>query len=43
VVIRVTPVENRAVIDVRSRARAARDDMGTNARRVQAYIEAVMP
>ncbi len=36
--IRITPLGNRAVLDVRSKSRVGRGDMGTNARRVRDYI-----
>jgi uncharacterized protein (DUF1499 family) len=41
VVIRLTPVDGRTVIDVRSKSRVGRGDMGTNAKRVREYLQAV--
>jgi uncharacterized protein (DUF1499 family) len=41
VVIRVTPAGNRSIIDARSKSRVGRGDMGTNARRVREYLQAV--
>lgn len=38
IVIRITPLGNRAVLDVRSKSRVGEGDRGTNARRVRAYI-----
>ena len=41
VVIRLTPVGDRTVLDVRSVSRVGRGDVGTNAKRVRAYLEKV--
>ncbi|HUE95172.1 MAG TPA: DUF1499 domain-containing protein [Longimicrobiaceae bacterium] len=41
VVIRLTPVEGRTVVDVRSKSRVGRSDLGVNARRIRAYLQAV--
>jgi uncharacterized protein (DUF1499 family) len=41
VVVRLTPVNGRTVVDVRSKSRVGRGDMGTNARRVRNYLQAV--
>ncbi len=41
VVVRLTPLEQRTVVDVRSKSRERNSDMGTNARRVRAFLEAV--
>jgi uncharacterized protein (DUF1499 family) len=38
VVIRVTPSANGSRIDVRSLSRVGKGDLGTNARRVRAYL-----
>lgn len=38
VVVRLTPLDGRTVLDVRSKSRIGRGDMGTNARRVREYI-----
>lgn len=42
VVIRLTPLDGRTVLDVRSKSRIGRGDMGTNARRVREYIAGVV-
>lgn len=42
IVIRITPLGNRAVLDVRSKSRVGEGDRGTNARRVRDYIADVM-
>ena len=39
VVIRVTPVEGRSRVDVRSLSRVGGSDVGTNARRIRTFIE----
>lgn len=39
VVIRLTPVDGRTVVDVRSKSRVGRSDVGANARRIRGYIE----
>lgn len=39
VVIRLTPSNGRTIVDIRSKSRVGRGDAGTNARRVQAYLE----
>lgn len=41
IVIRLTPVDGRTVVDVRSKSRVGRSDVGANARRIRRYIEAV--
>lgn len=41
VVIRLTPVEDRTVLDVRSLSRVGGGDAGTNARRVRSYLDRV--
>jgi uncharacterized protein (DUF1499 family) len=39
VVIRLTPLEGRTVVDVRSKSRVGRSDRGFNARRIRGYLE----
>ena len=39
VTVRVTPAEGASRIEVRSRSRVGRGDAGTNARRIQAFLE----
>jgi uncharacterized protein (DUF1499 family) len=39
IVVRVTPADSGSRVDVRSLSRVGRGDFGTNARRVQRYIE----
>lgn len=41
VVVRLTPVGDRTVVDVRSVSRVGKGDLGTNARRVREYLERV--
>jgi uncharacterized protein (DUF1499 family) len=41
VVVRLTPLDNRTVVDVRSKSRLGRGDLGANARRVRAYLQAL--
>jgi uncharacterized protein (DUF1499 family) len=41
VVIRLTPLEGRTVLDVRSKSRIGRGDVGTNARRIRSYVDRV--
>jgi uncharacterized protein (DUF1499 family) len=41
VVVRLTPIAGRTVVDVRSVSRIGRSDVGTNARRVREYLEAL--
>lgn len=41
VVIRVTAAGSRSIIDVRSKSRVGRGDMGANARRVREYLQTV--
>jgi uncharacterized protein (DUF1499 family) len=43
VVVRLTPLEGRTVVDVRSTSRQGEGDRGTNARRVQEYLAAIRP
>jgi uncharacterized protein (DUF1499 family) len=40
-VIRLTPLEGRTVLDVRSKSRIGRGDVGTNARRIRSYVDRV--
>lgn len=39
VVIRVTPLDARTVVDVRSKSRVGRGDVGANANRIREYVE----
>jgi uncharacterized protein (DUF1499 family) len=39
VVIRLTPVDGRTVVDIRSKSRVGLSDVGANARRIRAYVE----
>lgn len=39
VVIRLTPNGDRTIVDVRSKSRVGRSDVGTNARRIRSYLE----
>ena len=41
VVIRLSPLDGRTVVDVRSKSRVGRGDMGTNARRVREYLASI--
>jgi uncharacterized protein (DUF1499 family) len=41
VVIRVTPLEGRTLVDVRSVSRVGGSDVGTNAQRIRNYLEAL--
>jgi uncharacterized protein (DUF1499 family) len=41
VVVRLTPIESRTIVDVRSVSRLGRSDVGTNARRIREYLERV--
>jgi uncharacterized protein (DUF1499 family) len=41
VVIRLTPMNGRTVVDVRSKSRVGRSDVGANARRIQRYLRDV--
>jgi uncharacterized protein (DUF1499 family) len=41
VVVRLTPIGERTVVDVRSVSRVGRGDVGTNARRVREYLQKV--
>lgn len=41
VVVRLTPANDRTVLDVRSVSRVGKGDVGTNARRVRAYLKRV--
>lgn len=39
VVIRLTPNGERTIVDVRSKSRVGRSDVGTNAKRIRSYLE----
>ena len=39
IVVRLTPLETRTVVDVRSVSRVGRGDAGTNARRIREFLE----
>ena len=39
IVIRITPLEGAALVDVRSLSRVGRSDVGTNARRIRKYLK----
>lgn len=39
IVIRLTPSGDRTIVDVRSKSRVGGSDVGTNARRIRAYLE----
>jgi uncharacterized protein (DUF1499 family) len=41
IVVRLTPIEGRTVVDVRSVSRIGRGDVGTNARRIREYLAAL--
>jgi uncharacterized protein (DUF1499 family) len=41
IVVRLTAIGNRTVVDVRSVSRVGRSDMGTNARRIRDYLAAL--
>ena len=41
VVIRLTPVEGRTVVDIRSKSRVGLSDVGANARRIREYVDAL--
>ena len=41
IVIRMTPVEGRTIVDVRSKSRVGSGDGGSNARRVRDYLAAL--
>jgi uncharacterized protein (DUF1499 family) len=41
VVVRLTPIGSRTVVDVRSVSRIGRSDVGTNARRIREYLAAL--
>jgi len=42
VVVRLTPMDSRTVVDVRSVSRVGRSDVGTNARRIRRYLAALI-
>jgi len=39
IVVRLTPIGSRSVVDVRSVSRVGRGDVGTNARRIREYLK----
>jgi Protein of unknown function (DUF1499) len=39
IVIRITPAENRSLVDIRSVSRVGVSDVGTNAKRIRAYLK----
>ena len=39
IAVRVVPTPNGSRIDIRSKSRVGRSDIGTNARRIRAYAE----
>jgi uncharacterized protein (DUF1499 family) len=41
VVIRLTAADGGTVLDVRSKSRVGRGDVGTNARRIRSYLDRV--
>ena len=41
IVVRLTPIDSRTVVDVRSVSRIGRGDAGTNARRIREYLAAL--
>jgi uncharacterized protein (DUF1499 family) len=41
IVVRLTPIAGRTVVDVRSVSRIGRSDVGTNARRIREYLAAL--
>ncbi|MGH9350029.1 MAG: DUF1499 domain-containing protein [Vicinamibacterales bacterium] len=41
IVVRLTPIGGRTVVDVRSVSRIGRSDVGTNARRIREYLDAL--
>ena len=41
IVVRITPMGGRTVVDVRSVSRVGRSDVGTNARRIRRYLAAL--
>jgi uncharacterized protein (DUF1499 family) len=41
IVVRLTPIGGRTVVDVRSVSRVGRSDVGTNARRIREYLAAL--
>lgn len=41
IVVRLTPIGNRTVVDARSVSRIGRSDVGTNARRIREYLAAL--
>lgn len=43
VVIRLTPSNGRTIVDVRSKSRVGRGDVGTNARRIRDYLRLLDP
>jgi len=39
IVVRLTPSGDRTIVDVRSKSRVGRSDVGTNARRIRSYLD----
>ena len=39
IVIRITPAENRSLVDIRSVSRVGKSDVGTNAKRIRAFMK----
>jgi uncharacterized protein (DUF1499 family) len=40
-VIRITPVADRSLVDIRSVSRVGRSDVGTNARRIREFMQSL--